>query len=118
MSRLLQLVRDYWVIISIILFVVIASLSLTPLPKMPSVPGTDKIHHFIAYGVLVLPLMLKQPRYWFIVFIAYAVLSGAIELIQPQVNRYGEWLDMLANTGGLICGAAIAYFINRFYPAR
>lgn len=24
-----------------------------------------------------------------------------IELIQPYVNRYGEWLNMAANTGGI-----------------
>ncbi len=34
--------------------------------------------------------------------------SGAIELIQPYVNRYGEWLDLAANTGGLISGFIVA----------
>ena len=42
-------------------------------------------------------------------FIGY---SGLIELIQPYVNRYGEWLDMLANTAGVVCGVALATAIN------
>jgi uncharacterized membrane protein HdeD (DUF308 family) len=34
-------------------------------------------------------------------------LSGIIELIQPYVNRHGEWLDFLANTIGVFSGFAI-----------
>ena len=34
--------------------------------------------------------------------------SGIIELIQPYVNRYGEWLDLGANGLGLIGGVLIA----------
>lgn len=49
-----------------------------------------------------------------LLFIAY---SGAIELLQPYVNRYGEWLDMAANTVGVFCGLIIAELINRFFPA-
>ena len=48
-----------------------------------------------------------------LLFIAY---SGAIELLQPYVSRYGEWLDMAANTLGIICGLIVAELINRFSP--
>ena len=27
----------------------------------------------------------------------FALYSGLIELIQPRVNRYGEWMDFMAN---------------------
>jgi hypothetical protein len=37
-----------------------------------------------------------------------------IEIIQPYVNRYGEWLDFLANTIGVI-STYIAVLIYRFY---
>ena len=110
MNYLLQLIRKYWIALSLLLVAIIASLSLSPLPSLPGVPGSDKTHHFIAYSVLVLPLMLKKPNNWVVVFILYVLLSGSIELIQP----YGEWLDMVANIGGLVCGSIIAYFINRF----
>jgi VanZ family protein len=48
-----------------------------------------------------------------LLFIAY---SGAIELLQPYVNRYGEWLDMAANAVGLVCGLIVAELANRFFP--
>jgi len=42
-----------------------------------------------------------------------------IELIQPFVNRYGEWLDLLANIAGLILGMSVGlllrYGISRNY---
>lgn len=117
MKSLLQLVRDYWVVLSLILATLITFLSLTPLPQLPMVPGSDKSHHFIAYSALVFPLMLKKPNYWIVIFVLFAFLSGAIELIQPYRNRYGEWLDLLANIGGLTCGGIMAYIINRFFPA-
>ncbi|WP_258554539.1 hypothetical protein [Photobacterium damselae] len=44
------------------------------------------------------------------IFVAW---SGAIELIQPYVNRYGEWLDLAANTGGLITGFIVAQIIKK-----
>jgi VanZ family protein len=117
LKSLLQSVRDYWVILSILLATFITFLSLTPLPELPVVPGSDKSHHFIAYSVLVFPLMLKKPNYWLAIFILFALMSGGIELIQPYRNRYGEWLDLAANIGGLTCGSVIAYMINRCFPA-
>jgi hypothetical protein len=38
-----------------------------------------------------------------------------IELIQPYVNRHADWLDMLANTSGIILGALLAHLVNGFY---
>lgn len=35
-----------------------------------------------------------------------------IELIQPYVNRYGEWQDMHANTGGIAIGLLIGILIK------
>lgn len=117
MKLLLQLIRDYWIILSLILATLITFLSLMPLSQLPVVTGSDKSHHFIAYSALVFPLMLKKPNYWFVIFILFAFLSGAIELIQPYQNRYGEWLDLLANIGGLISGSLVAYIINRYFSA-
>jgi VanZ family protein len=46
-------------------------------------------------------------------FIAY---GGMIELVQPYVNRYGEWLDMAANTTGVVCGLIMAGLMNKVFP--
>jgi len=108
------LIQKYWLQITLILLVSIAALSLWPVAYLPSVPGTDKSHHFIAYTALMLPTALRQPKHWLMITFAFLAFSGAIELIQPYVNRYGEWLDMAANTFGLVCGFSLAKIIIFF----
>jgi VanZ family protein len=80
------------------------------------VPGSDKTHHFIAYAALMFPVALKMHPKLLLLGLLFLVWSGAIEIIQPYVNRYGEWLDMAANTIGLIFGFIIAKLINWIYP--
>lgn len=118
MHYLVRFVRSNWLVISLLILASITILSLTPLPKLPAAPGSDKLHHFIAYAALCFPLMLKKPRYWLWGLLLLALWSGAIELIQPFANRYGEWADMYANLGGLACGTCIAYFFNYCYPDK
>ncbi|MCI2282686.1 VanZ family protein [Colwellia sp. MSW7] len=108
-------IQKYWLHITCLLLVSIATLSLWPAAYLPAVPGTDKTHHFIAYGALIFPTALKQPKNTFLIIVGFAAFSGAIELIQPYVNRYGEWLDMLANTLGLLCGWVLAKIMLHFY---
>lgn len=101
-------IQKYWRPITYILLVSIATLSLWPAAYLPDVPGTDKTHHFIAYAALIFPTIIKQPKNTVFIVFGFIAFSGAIELIQPYVNRYGEWLDMLANTLGLTCGWVLA----------
>jgi hypothetical protein len=114
---MIYLIQKYWLHITLILLVSIATLSLWPAVYLPSVPGTDKSHHFIAYAALMLPTALRQPKHWLIITLAFLAFSGAIELIQPYVNRYGEWLDMAANAFGLTCGFILAK-IMLFFIAK
>jgi len=74
--------------------------------------GTDKTHHFIVYAMLMLPTALRKPANWIIWGLFFIVYRGAIELIQPFINRYGEWMDLFANAAGVICGVMIAWLIN------
>lgn len=110
LNAIMQRIQKYWLLITAIILLAITLLSLWPLSKLPSVPGSDKTHHFIAYAALMLPTALRlsvsTKRYWVIVvfFIGY---SGMIELLQPLVNRYGEWLDLLANSGGVLLGIVL-----------
>ena len=102
------LIQKYWLLLTLFLLAAISTLSLWPAEHLPQVPGSDKTHHFIAYAALMLPTALRKPKYWLVIALCFMLFSGAIELIQPYVNRYGEWLDMLANTGGVICGIVLA----------
>ncbi len=115
---MIYLIQKYWLYITLILLASIATLSLWPSTYLPSVPGTDKTHHFIAYAALIFPTALKQPKYYLAIVVAFIAFSGAIELIQPYVNRYGEWLDMMANTLGLLCGWLLAKVILYFFQKK
>lgn len=108
MNQLIRLIEVYWLLITVAIMIPIAVLSLYPLDSLPPVPGTDKTHHFIAYAALAFPVAFSKPKSWLFVIASFLVFSGAIELIQPYVNRYGEWLDMASNGFGLIIGIALA----------
>ena len=116
MIKLLALVKTNWVAFTLFTLLAITILSLWPLEKLPSVPGTDKTHHLIAYAVLMFPTALRKPDKWIMLGLLFIAYSGAIELLQPYVNRYGEWLDMAANAVGLVCGLIVAELANRFFP--
>ncbi len=114
MILITDLIKQFWLLITVFLLTVIATLSLWPAEFLPQVPGSDKTHHFISYGALMLPVALRKPKYWLWVALGFAGFSGAIELIQPYVNRYGEWLDMAANVAGLTCGIILAKILAYF----
>lgn len=115
MTKLLLLTKTYWVAITLFILMAITLLSLWPADQLPSVPGTDKTHHFIAYAGLMFPVALRQPKYWVVIGLTFIGWSGAIELIQPYANRYGEWLDMLANSGGVVCGVLLAWMARSLF---
>ncbi|HIF5647387.1 VanZ family protein [Vibrio parahaemolyticus] len=110
MKSLLNLVQLHWLLITIFIAVTITALSLYPMDNLPAVPGTDKVHHFVAYGALAFPVALVRPERWLVFILGFLGYSGVIELVQPYVNRYGEWLDLGANGLGLVVGILIASF--------
>ena len=114
MIKLLILIRTKWIFATLFILAAITALSLWPLEELPSLPGTDKIHHFIAYAVLMFPAALWKPRHWKLLALLFIAYSGAIELLQPFVNRYSEWLDLAANATGVICGLLIAQLVGYF----
>ena len=116
MINLLTFIRTHWISITLFILATITALSLWPPEFLPSVPGTDKTHHLIAYTGLMLPTALRKPKYWLLIGLFFIGWSGAIEIVQPYVNRYGEWLDLAANTAGVICGLLIAQLINYRFP--
>ena len=91
---------------------IIAFLSLYPLTKLSEFPGTDKTHHLVAYFFLALPSGLKKPNKWALHICLFIIFGGVIEMIQPYLNRYGEWLDFFANTIGVIFGFFVGLTLN------
>ena len=118
MRGLLTFIEHNWIILTLTVLVAVTALSLSPLDKLPQVPGTDKTHHLIAYAVLMLPTALRRPDRWMLLGFVFIAYSGAIELIQPYVNRYAEWLDLAANALGVICGVILARLMAYLFPSR
>ncbi|MFT5611165.1 MAG: VanZ family protein [Arenicella sp.] len=107
-SFLLKLFSQYWAALTLLALAGITVGSLMPLAEMPLLPGSDKTHHLVGYAVLVFCTALRRPQYWLYLVLGFALWSGAIELIQPYVNRYGEWQDLVANCIGLLLGICLA----------
>ena len=111
---MLNWIKKYWIFITLFILTVITILSLSPLDKLPPFPSSDKAQHFIAYAALMFPVAIKKPKYWLAIALFFICWSGAIELLQPYLNRYGEWQDLLANVIGLIFGWLAAILIENF----
>ena len=118
MIKLITIIKTNWVLCTLVILVPITLLSLWPLDELPSIPGTDKTHHVIAYALLMLPVALRKPDNWVLYGLLFIAYGGVIELLQLYVNRYGEWMDVLANAVGVVCGLIIAEMINFFISTK
>ena len=107
-------INRYWIPLSLVTLLAITILSLHPLDQLPEAPGSDKTHHLIAYMILAYPTSLRKPKRWQGIIVIFALYSGLIEIIQPHVNRYGEWMDFLANISGLLLGIILAFSTKKF----
>ena len=116
MIKLLKTIRKYWRATTLFILTGITILSLVPLAELPPVPGSDKTHHIIAYGLLIFPAALRKSDYLPAISLFFICWSGAIELIQPFVNRYGEFQDLAANIIGLVSGLLAAKLITWLFP--
>lgn len=110
--------------------VVIVVLSLYPFGYIEiakDVPLADKWTHMVMYGTFALVIWWEygrshKRRLWksllcWAVFAPIA-FSGLMELLQAYATTYrsGEWLDLLANTIGVLIGSLIGFglFCKRF----
>lgn len=116
MIKLLTFIKTNWIAFTLFTLAVITTLSLWPPEDLPSLPGSDKIHHIIAYAALMFPTALRKPNNWELIGLFFIAYGGAIELLQPYVNRYGEWMDMAANTTGVVCGLLFVELIIYLSP--
>ena len=74
----------------------------------PKLLVSDKLLHFIAYGVMVIPVSLERVYPQFLVFLIALAYGGFIELIQPFWGREADIMDLWANIAGIIFGILIA----------
>ena len=120
MMQLIEIIKRYWLSLSVLALLATTALSLSPLDGLAEAPGSDKTHHLIAYAAAAYPTALRKPKRWLIIILCFAIYSGLIEIIRSFINRYGEWMDLQANIGGLILGIMLAKLTNRLmrYKAK
>jgi VanZ family protein len=96
-----------WRGIGWILVAIIVVLSLMPAP--PTAPGGDKLHHFIAYfGLMFLFSQWHSGRQLKVLALAFVLMGCIIEIVQPFTGRYFSWLDIVANTTGVLVAWLLA----------
>jgi hypothetical protein len=97
---------------------IISVSTLTPAEYLPPAPGSDKLHHLLGFGGWTL-LCAFGPIKRFVYMALFIVLwGGMIELIQPYINRYGEWFDFFANTSGVILVALAKWVFRLSFKPR
>lgn len=102
-----------------VIAVTISMLTLLPLPAPPlGTQNDDKIYHLIAFVALVLPVAATAPRALVWMVPAALLFGGAIELVQPLVNRSRELADFLADAAGVLLGALIGVVLHLTFRRR
>ena len=94
----------------------VVAVSLLPATDLPDAPGSDKLHHFIAYFLLAASAVQLFARWPALLGAGLGlVLMGiGLEHLQGATDtRMADRLDALANTLGVVIGLAV-----RLTPAR
>ena len=112
---MLTFIRRHWMLLSGFSLLLVSVGSLIPLDQLPPLRTDDKVQHLIGYGLIMFPIALRKPKHWLWMAISIVLWSGAIELIQPYMNRYGEWADLAANTGGIIIATLLAALFAKMF---
>lgn len=101
-----------WSMLWCIAVATVVVLSLTPVPNLGEMPEhSDKLKHFLAYGLLAAGAVQLYPRWRSLVVVGLALVFMGIGLEYAQgaltTTRMMDRADALANTLGVIAGLAI-----------
>lgn len=85
--------------------------SLLPGADVPDVPGSDKLHHFVAYALLAATAVQLYARWTSLLGAGLGLVLLGIGLEHAQgaltASRVADGADALANTLGVIAGLAL-----------
>ena len=94
-------------------------LSLTPRPPVIDIPQSDKIGHFVAYGLLMFwfSQLYLQRRTRIAYAAGFIAMGVGLEIAQGALGfRTYDVFDMYANTLGVLLGWAAALCLPRKNP--
>jgi len=111
---LLNLYARWQIPLFLIGWIGISLATLLPAEQLPSAPGSDKLHHVLGFAAwAIMPAAGDCRRFSFIcLFIAF--WGGVIEVIQPYVNRYGEWADFAGDLLGVTIVFLLVLLIRKY----
>ena len=104
--------RNIDIYATIIIAIAIGLATLTPVEKLPTVSGSDKAYHLISFAILTLPIAIIRPNAMWIILSLTIAFGGAIEVLQPLVNRNCEMTDFLADAVGAMLGVIVARLLK------
>ena len=118
---MIQFIRKYPLSLLIIASILFLSLFNPPKTRLDDISNIDKIAHVCMYGGLELVIWIEYLRHhenlnWVksLIFgiIAPIALGGLMEIAQMKLTqgRSGELADFIADSVGVLIGAAIGYF--------
>lgn len=121
---MIRFIRRYPLSLLVIAAILFLSLFNPPKTKLDSISFIDKIAHVCMYGGLEIVIWfeylrhhtgLNRIRMVLLGIVVPIALGGAMELAQALLteNRSGEWLDLFADTVGVIVGTAVGYLALR-----
>ena len=94
--------------------VVIAAATLTPRAGKLAPQGVAKLFHTAGFAVLVVPLLAVHLKTGLVIAPLALVLGGAVERIQPYVNRFGDFSEFWADFMGVLIGMNLTILFNQF----
>lgn len=119
---MIRFLRKYPLSLLVIATILFLSLFNPPKTKLDDVTNIDKIVHICMYGGLELVIWIEYLRHhnnlnWIKILlfgiIAPVLLGGLMELAQMYLTqgRSGEWADFIADSIGVLAGAAVGYYL-------
>jgi VanZ family protein len=119
LKRIKTLLKDNIFIIALAITFSIVCLSLLKIPKTKiTITNIDKVYHSIAYFTLTISWLIvyyKKPQKKNIIVICSIFFGIIIELLQSTLTNYrtGEYLDVIANSSGVILALLIFNLISK-----
>jgi VanZ family protein len=101
--------RNIDIYLTVVIAFVIGLATLTPVEKLTVVSGSDKLYHLLSFAILTFTIAMVRPKAVRWILILSLIFGGAIELLQPFVNRSCEFADFLADA----CGATLGIMGSR-----
>ena len=92
---------------TIVIAFTILYFALSPQAMQAGIGVNDKILHFIAFAVLILPCAIFLARSLIWILPVSLFFGGSIEILQPGFERNASWADFRADALGIAFGVLI-----------